>query len=224
MMHRAGLGVVCAALPALLWGCAKPSGANITLRKENQDLRETIAKLEKAREGDAATIRALENRGGTIATLPKERLDRLFTVHGLSLGRLTGGMDDSAKPGDEGIKVYAVPMDQDGEPIKAAGAFTVEAFDLANSASPLVGKWTFDVEAARAAWRGSALSHQYVLKCPWQGGPPGHPELTVKATFVDELTGREFGAQKVVTVKLPPSAGQPTTAVSRSTSSGQTGK
>ena len=214
-MGRAGLGVACAALSALLWGCAKPSGANIALRKENTDLREKIADLEKAREGDAATIRALEKRSGTITTLPKERLDRLFTVHGLSLGRLTGGWDsDPAQAGDEGIKVYATPTDGEGEAIKAAGAFTVEAFDLANTASPLVGKWVFDVEAAKAAWNGSALSHQYVLKCSWQGGPPGHAELTVKVTFLDDLTGREFGAQRVVTVKLPPGAGKPTTPVS----------
>ncbi len=209
MRARPGVGDLvlrggAAVLLALAWGCSSPSGANIQLRKENQRLGERIAELEKAREGDAATIRALEQRSGTLQTLPKDRLDRLFTVHGLTLGRLTGGWDsDSSKPGDEGIKVYAAPVDAEGETLKEAGTFVVEAFDLANTASPLVGKWEFDVAAAREAWNGSALSNQYVLKCPWQGGPPGHSELTVKVTFVDELTGRRFGAQKVVGVKLP---------------------
>src|SRR5688572_14588101 len=107
---RAGSPLAALGLAAVVSGCTKPSAANIQVRKENQDLRDRIASLEKAREADAATIRSLESRIGTVPTLPKERLDRLFTVHGLNLGRLTGGMDaDAAKPGDEGIKVYAAP-------------------------------------------------------------------------------------------------------------------
>jgi hypothetical protein len=50
-----------------------------------------------------------------------------------------------------------------------------------------------------------------VLKCPWQGKAPGHDELTVKVTFTDELTGREFTEQKVVRVKLPPATQGATT-------------
>jgi hypothetical protein len=209
--------VVVVAAAGLVSGCTKPSGANIELRKQNQELNDRIAALEKSREADAATIRALEGRVGTVPTLPKDRLDRLFTVHGLSLGRLTGGMDeDPRKPGDEGIKVYAVPTDDGGDPLKAAGSFTIEAFDLANAQSPLVGKWTFDTSAARSAWNGAApLSYQYVLKAPWQqGGPPAHEELTVKVTFTDGLTGRQFDAQKVVRVKLPAASSQPATTAS----------
>jgi hypothetical protein len=205
LLRAVGRGAALAAglLLCAVVGCGKPNAASIVVRKENQDLRDRVASLEKAREGDAATIKALEERVGTVPTLPKERLDRLFTAHGLNLGRLTGGLDtDSSKPGDEGIKVYAVPTDQEGQPLKAAGSFTIEAFDLASPQSPLVGKWTFDAEAAKSAWNGAAMSYQYVLKAPWQNGPPAHPELTVKTTFTDELTGRQFSAQKVVNVAL----------------------
>ena len=196
-------------------GCRAPDAANIAVRKENQELRDRIATLEKAREADAATIQSLEGRIPTVPTLPKERLDRLFTVHGLELGRLTGGLNsDSNKPGDEGIKVYAVPTDQDGQPLKAAGTFTIEAFDLSNTQSPLVGKWTIDAEAAKKAWNGSALSYRYVLEAPWQNGPPAKPELTVKVTFTDELTGRQFSGQRVVNVSLPPASSGATTASS----------
>jgi len=196
-------------------GCGGPDTANIAVRKENQELRDRIATLEKARGADAATIQSLEGRIPTVPTLPKERLDRLFTVHGLELGRLTGGLNsDSNKPGDEGIKVYAVPTDQDGQPLKAAGSFTIEAFDLSNTQTPLVGKWTFDAEAAKKAWNGSALSYRYVLEAPWQNGPPAKPELTVKVTFTDELTGRQFSGQRVVNVTLPPASSGATTASS----------
>src|SRR5258706_13668578 len=98
-------------LPALLLiflsiSCGSPNSANIILRKQNQDLQEQIATLTRAREADAATIRGLQERIGTVPTLSQERLEKLFTTHGIKLGRLTGGADlDLNKPGDEGIKV-----------------------------------------------------------------------------------------------------------------------
>jgi hypothetical protein len=184
-------------------GCGSPSSANIIVRKQNQDLQDQVNALTRAREADAATIAALQQRVGTLPTLPQDRLEKLFTVHGLKLGRLTGGADlDRAKPGDEAIKVYASPTDDDGDPLKAAGSFVVEAFDLA-ATPPELGKWTFDTGAARKLWSGSMLSHQYVLTCPWQK-PPQHDELTVKVTFRDELTGREFHTQSVIKVQPPP--------------------
>ncbi|MDB5323436.1 MAG: hypothetical protein JWN40_5067 [Phycisphaerales bacterium] len=193
-------------------GCGSPSSANIILRKQNQELREQIATLTRAREADAATIRALQQRVGTVPTLPQERLEKLFTVHGIKFTRLTGGADvDPSKPGDEGIKVYVSPIDDDGEPFKAAGSFVIEAFDLA-AKPPEVGKWTFDVDAARKNWHGALLSHQYVLTCPWEK-PPQHDEVTIKVTFRDELTGRVFDAQTVVKVHLPPPT--PSTAEAR---------
>jgi hypothetical protein len=108
LLRIAGCGAALAAgfLLCAGVGCGKPNAASIVVRKENQDLRDRVASLEKARAGDAATIKSLEERAGTIPTLPKERLDRLFTAHGLNLGRLTGGLDsDSSKPGDEGRQV-----------------------------------------------------------------------------------------------------------------------
>jgi hypothetical protein len=204
-------------LPALLLavvaaGCGSPSSANIELRKQNQDLQDKVTTLTRAREADAATISALQQKNGTLPTLPQDRLEKLFTTHGLKFGRLTGGADlNRSKPGDEGIKVYADPTDDDGDSIKAAGSFVVEAFDLA-AKPPELGKWTFDTAASRKLWNGSALSHQYVLTCPWQK-PPQHEELTIKVTFKDELTGREFHEQTVVKIHPPPPT--PSTAAAR---------
>ncbi|HEY7119925.1 MAG TPA: hypothetical protein VH475_25275 [Tepidisphaeraceae bacterium] len=196
-------------------GCGAPDAANITLRKENQNLRDQIETLGRAREADAATIRSLQAKVGTLPTLPEDRLDKLFTTHGLQLGRLTGGADlDATKPGDEGVKVYATPTDDEGQPFKAAGSFVIEAYDLAENPPQQIGKWSFDVDAAKKAWIGSFLARNYVFTLPWQQRPPRHDELTVKVTFHDELTGREFHDQKVVKVKIPP-ATQPGTTASR---------
>ena len=46
------------------------------------------------------------------------------------------------------------------------------------------------------------MLYGYIMKCPWQKVPT-HPELTLKVTFHDELTGREIAQQKVVKVALP---------------------
>src|SRR5687768_18101498 len=112
-------------------GCSKPDKANIALRKQVQDLESEISNLKRTRDADLAAIRALESRATTIPTLPHDRLEQVFTTHGLKIGRLTGGADaDPSKQGDEVLKVYAVPTDQRGDLLKAAGSFAVDAYDL----------------------------------------------------------------------------------------------
>src|SRR5688500_3129955 len=96
-------------------GCGLVGGprntANIELRKENQALRDKVAALERQAEADAAAIRSHEKQVGALPTLARDRLDRLFTTHGIQLGRLTGGADlDPAQPGHEGLKVYVTPI------------------------------------------------------------------------------------------------------------------
>jgi hypothetical protein len=204
MQHSAvKLAILLTSAAMLAAGCGSPNSANIVVRKQNQDLQDKIDSLTRTHEADQAELKGLKDRIGTLPTLPDDRLARLFTTHGLSLGKLTGGADlDRDKPGDEGFKVYVTPTDDEGDTLKAAGSFVIEAFDLA-SKLPERGKWTFDTEQARKCWNGSFLSHQYVLTCPWQS-PIRHEELTIKVTFRDELTGREFHTQKVIKIKLPP--------------------
>ena len=156
-----------------------------------------------------ATIQALQQNRPTAPSLPEQRLEKLFTTHGITLGRLTGGDDwDSAKPGDDGLKIYAVPTDDQNTPFKAAGSFKIEAFDLGDPAKPLIGTWTFDTTQTRELFFSHAMLYTYVLTCPWQT-VPAHNDLTIKVTFQDELTGREFTVQKEVRVNPPPAA--PTT-------------
>ena len=199
---------VCLAIS--LAGCASPSAANNKLRVENQALREQVEHLKQEHDADVASLRAMESKVGTVATLPRERLDKLFTVYGIKLGKLTGGDDwDADKPGDDGIKVAVTPLDQQGDKLKAAGSFAIDLFDLESPTEPHIGHWTFDAIQSRQNWYG-ALLYSYVFKCPWQKTPL-HNELTVRVTFSDELTGRQYNEQQVCKVNLPGLAATPPT-------------
>jgi hypothetical protein len=145
-----------------------------------------------------------------VPTLPQERLDQLYTAHGLWFGRATGGDDsDTSKPGDDGLKIAVTAVDEQGDVIKSAGSFKVEAFDLADPQNPLIGTWNFSAEQTRSMFYSHLTLYTFILRCPWQT-VPRHSDLTVKVTFDDLLTGREFMAQRQVTVNVPPPS--PTTA------------
>lgn len=184
-------------------GCGGPNKASIVVRKENQQLRKQIEELQRARDADAATMRTMQANTSTQPTLAPERLELLFTTHGLRLGKLTGGFDTNpATQGDELLKVYVVPTDRSGDLLKAAGSFVVELFDLAGAEEVRIGRWEFPATETPAMWYGQMLSYGYVLPCPWQTAPQ-HEELTVKVTFTDTLTGRVFTEQKQVKIAPP---------------------
>jgi len=195
--------VLAAAGAALFAGCASPDKANVELRRRNDALTTQVARLTQQHEADANRIAAIEARVTTVPVLPQTRLARLFTAHDLKLqDRLSGGTDlDAKRDGDEALRVYAVPLDETGDAIKATGKFTVEAFDLARAGDQRIGRWEFGPEDTKAVWF-NLMKSWFVLTCPWQT-PPEHAELTVKVSFEDELTGRTFTQQAVVKVKPP---------------------
>ncbi len=185
-------------------GCHGPDAANIELRKQNQQLQSSADDLKAQHGRDVAALNATETTRPSVPTLPADRLARLFTTHGLEFGRLTGGDNPDTVAGpDTMLKVYVVPTDDQGTPIKAAGPFTVEAFDLAAPGHPLVGTWRFPIETTRDLFFNRFSLYTYVLECPWQT-VPAHADLTVKVTFDDELTGRQFVAQTQVKVHPGP--------------------
>src|SRR5258705_2098235 len=126
-------------------GCSSPNPANIQLRKDKQQLEEQVAKLGQDLQAARARIASFESQAGTLPTLPQERLDRMFTVHGIRVGRLTGGLPGNGVDApDQGLKIYLSPVDETDEAIKASGTVDIEAFDLDLPGVNRVGKLTFD--------------------------------------------------------------------------------
>lgn len=203
---RSNLFVILAALSLpLLAGCfGKPNQTNIALRKQAQTQQDQIDRLKQQLAAQQAETRGLQQHMPTVPVLPPERLKNLFTTHGLKFGKLTSGIDtDPKKPGDEAVKVYVVPTDQEGQPIKASGTFTFDLYDLAQPDASHIGHWTFDVEQARQNWYGTLLDYTYAFTLPWQTVPK-HADLAIHVTFLDELTQIPFEAQTTVKVHVPP--------------------
>lgn len=190
-------------LAALACGCfsGHPDQANILLRKENQQLTTQVTDLQRQNYGLKAQLAAIEQApGASTQELPQSRLDKLFTVCGLDVSKWTGGYSPQSYGPDQMLKVYAVPTDQTGAAIKAAGSFTVQLFDL-DEAKTLLQTWEFPVEQAGANWYGQAFLYTYILNCPWTT-PPAHADLLVRVKFTDELTGRQFVVDHDVKIKL----------------------
>lgn len=195
-----------AACAVALAGCSGPNKANVELRKQNQDLKEEVRALKERTEADGRLIRGLRERSNVTPTLPADRLERLFTVQGLKFGRLTGGADlDRGKSGDEGLRVQVAPTDAAGDALKAAGTFTIEAFDTALEKGVRIGRWEINLDEAKASWRGGFGQYNYTFELPWQT-PPQHENLHVEATFLDELTQTPIKQSTDVKIDLPTAA------------------
>jgi hypothetical protein len=207
LLQAGGRAVLCGLTAALICGCfsGHPDQANIALRKDNQQLSAQIADLHRQNDALAAQLNAIEQRpGATLPQLPQSRLDKLFTVSGLNVSDWTGGYTPLGYGPDQMLRVYAVPIDQTGDVIKAAGSFTVELFDL-DAKRVRLGTWTFPVEQASANWYDQVFLETYILNCPWQIQPT-HADLLVRVKFTDELTGRQFAVDRDVKIHLPPPA------------------
>jgi hypothetical protein len=187
-------------------GCTHPSEDNIRLRKINQDLSAKVTDLTTQNDSKQRTIDGLVKRIPTTPMLPPDELKKLWVTSGLTFGRFTGGADlDDKKAGDEGLRVYICPTDENGAAIQAAGSIVVEAFDLAEKGDNRLGRWEWDAIAAKAQWRAFLLEFGYELTCPWQKVPT-RSDITIRVTFTDELTHIPYVAEKLVHANIPPSA------------------
>jgi hypothetical protein len=204
---------------AALTGATLLAGCGPNLSQANDDLRAENLRLQQAwqRERDdlrdrEATIRRLEEqldeRVPRIATLPKDRLDQMFTVGRIQLRAWTDAWDFNGDDVQDGFRVYYRTMTENGDVLPATGTLTVEAFDLADAADPLVARKTFTPDELRNKWYGGLGLDQFAVNVPWQR-VPAHTEVTFRISFVDALTGRVFQDQKLIRVHLTPQARVP---------------
>lgn len=186
---------------AALSGCAAQPQTNTN--RELLKLRESVAQQERELEARGATIAELNRKLAVATGVDEKQLAYFYYPEKLQIDSLSGGFNDDKQGGDDGVAVYLRPIDRDGDVVKVAGTIRVQLFDLANPPDRnFLGEVTVPVEKSREFWYGKLMTQHYTVKVPF-AYPPGHEEVTVRATFVNLFPQRVVTAQQVVKVKLP---------------------
>ncbi len=195
------IAVVASALvPA---GCI-PEKSN-ELSPDKAKLQSRLRKVEQERDGLLAVVDDQKKQIRSLQALGEgKRLEKIFHVSKIELGRYTGGVDTDGRGGHDAVKVFLRPIDRDGSTLKAAGDVKIQIYDLALPPKDnLIGEYKWSVDEISKYWSGGFMTYHFSFVCPWkEGTEPRHKKLTVRAEFVDYLTGRSFTAQKLCEVRL----------------------
>lgn len=184
-----------------LTGC-EPTELEVA-RTELREAQDRVHELEDTNRLLAESLAERDGQVQTLSGLGDKRLDTIVTVDHIGLGKWSGGVDTDGQGPDDGVKVYLKMFDKDGVPIRAAGSAKVQVYDLAaDPADTLILEQEWDVDQLAKTWSSGFMSYQYSLEIPWQKGLPKHPEVTIRVTFVDYLTGKTLTTQGIGKVRL----------------------
>lgn len=194
------------------------AGCNLTtdqpLRAELDQCKATLGEARNENKRLTEQLQRQDERILSLMALGDKRLEQLYQVTNITLGDYTGGVNTEGKDGHNAVKVYLLPMDQDGSIIKAAGSVRIQLFDLSAPADRnLIGQCDFGIDEVRKHWSSGFMTYHFSFVCPWKEGVPPHEDVTVRVEFTDYLTGKHLTTQKVVKVK-PASPSRPATASS----------
>lgn len=188
----------------LICGCPDPNASGPQIVHQRDVAMEKAEKLAKEVDRLQRELAARQRRIDALLALGDKRLEKLYLVQRVRLGSGTGGVDLDDKAGDDAVKVYLEPIDQHGSVIKAPGEVTIQLYDLAAPAGKnLAGEYRFDLDATAKAWSSGFLAYHYRFTCRWKPAPPAHDQVTVRAEFLDYLTGKKHTAQTVCKVRPP---------------------
>ena len=196
---------------AIFAGCANKDAKLLEAQTQNRQLRQQLRQSQEIIETQQDTISRQTEQIDNLTNLGPGRLDVLFTVDRIKLGRYTGGTNLDEVPGDDGVRVYIIPQDDAGRTVTAAGSIEVNVFDLAHTTEPLLMSYSFSPPQARQHWHGGGLANHYDITCPWKDTLPSGNEITIRVKFVDYLTGQAFTATKECRIRpAAPNQHQPT--------------
>ena len=178
-------------------GCGetkRPTAARQEVVNEEALLKSRVEQAEKEKE-------QLKKQVETLSQLPMgKRAEAIYSLKAVKLGRYTNLYDEDKNGTKETLIVYVQPIDETGDVIKAAGAVEVELWDLNKpSVEALLNKWSVEPNELKKLWFDSIALTGYRLT--YDAGALVEKfdrALTVKITFTDYLSGREFTEQKAI--------------------------
>jgi hypothetical protein len=180
----------------LLAGCEEGNSLEAT-KMQLINSQQRVSDLELANQNLARQLDEQDQQIATLMGLGDKRLDVLYTLQEIRLGKYTGGWDFSGDDREDGVKVFLTTHDQDGTLLKSAGDVTVKVYDLSAGEQALLGEYTWTAEEFSQTWMSGFMGSYFNLECPWLDGSPATDQVTVYVTFVDYLTGKTFNVQKV---------------------------
>lgn len=196
-LARCGAGVVFGAL-ALAAGCAQQS--DVELNRRISELSEQLQQREQQVQALQAANEEMKANIDRIRGFSPEQLQLIVAPQRLEIASLSGGRDFDNQPGDDGVRIFLKPIDQDGDAIKVAGDIRVDLFDLSEpGGDTLIGSVSFPAQEVGKHWYGKLVTYHYTLDCPWKR-PPDSQEVTARVTFVDYITKRLLTTQAVFKV------------------------
>jgi len=179
------------------------------LAAENLELKNQLAASREENEKLAADRQALRAQRDTLMAIQDHRVEAIPQVTSVIFGRWTGGYNlrGGDARGHDAVKVYLIPRDASGSAIKAAGSVTIRLFDLAApEGAELLGHCERTPKELESQWfTGLLMPDHYSIVCPLTKHP-GHADVTIRAEFVDYVTGKTFTA--TTTVRVDPPSGE----------------
>jgi len=190
-------------LMALLVACsAGPrnyENDNDRLRRENLELTDQSAALQKRIEGLETSLAAAE-RGHQPAALPKGLHRPLCTR--IEIDRFSTFLDQDKDGAIDHLRLYLKTFDQQGRFIPTVGSLKVSVV-AAPPGKPAATLATANFDAATfdAAYHSGFGGTHYTLMVPMDKAPPeGLTALTISVELRDLVAGRTLQAQRIETI------------------------
>jgi len=183
-------------------GCIQQTSANQSTKLSEAEA--AIVELQQDNRRLRDELVSSQQQIKTLQALGDKRVEKLPHVERISLGRFTGGIDLDGVPGDDAVRVYLQPVDQQGSIIKAAGEVKVQLFDLAAGPEDnRIAELSLSDDQVSQRWFSGLGTNHFSFDCPWrEGTSPAHSEITVRVEFTEYLTGKMFTVQQVCKVAL----------------------
>ena len=132
------------------------------LIQEKQQLLQQKARLEQQNA-------QLKEQVATLQKFPPDRMDQLVKVEKIELGKFTraydGDIEQDPDGYDDGVIVYLILKDNDGDVIKAAGTVEIELWDLVVAKHIIVE--FIPMGDLQAHWLSGPLTNHYKFQLPW---------------------------------------------------------
>ncbi len=201
------IGLALAAMLVGAWGCSPRVGGSMSpddalndLRRENLQLKDQIAQMERKIDLRIAEIDSLKqelNAGDGAAAGARNRPRPVA----LKFARYTGGIDVDNDGRDDLIRIYLQPVDQQGRVLPVAAEVTVTLAQISDGHARVLTTKSWTSAELDGAYRSGLTGTYYTLETPLPADVPRDVDLIAKATLVEGDSGVTLSQQAPFKIK-----------------------